>query len=128
MCVSRSKKTITFRRFGRDARHTLKSNAAPLQILRAGFTILIRDSHRDESERIRTMYPDHIAFHYGPRCASGPPTSLQLVSRISSSPTLSLSPSLFLFLPFSLYLPPPSTSPLSFTFYPTSSFFSIFTK
>lgn len=104
----KKKNNYFLRRFSRDVRHALKSNAAPLQILRVGFTILIRDSHRDESERIRTMYPDYIAFHYGPRCASGPPTSLQLVSRISSSPTLSLSLSFCLFLSLSFY--PPSFS------------------
>jgi len=82
------------------ASHFAAGNAAPLQISPVGFTILIRDSHRDESARIRAMYPDHIAFHYGPRCAFGPPTSLQLVSRISSSPTLSS-----LFLSFSLSFP-----------------------
>lgn len=61
-----------------------KRNKSPV----VGFTTsirIIRVNHGDVSRRAlgRFLAPDHIAFRHGPRCVYGPPTSSQLVSRIS---------------------------------------------
>ena len=112
-----------------SARHALKSNAAPLQILRAGFTILIRD-RKGEGERERERErgresprwvqadPHHVSWPY---CFSLWPavclrtTDVVAISKsdifLSNSFPLSFSLSLSIYLSYSI--------PLSVSLFPS---------